>query len=147
MVDPTGGPFNFNNEKRYNCEVAKRKIKLIVIKYVNGRYVYFDSGDYAQRDNVMLDGRTITHDHGGVWQVMRLVNFLTNGRYVFEHSGRGVNIYCNGLRVSRYDQVDNVQQCHDILYQRLGILVFGGPGDMANNDPRDIDSIVYRKVK
>ena len=143
MVDPTGGPFNFNNEKRYNCEVAKRKIKLIVIKYVNGRYVYFDSGDYAQRDNVMLDGRTITHDHGGVWQVMRLVNFLTNGRYVFEHAGRGVNIYCNGLRVSRYDQVDNIQQCHDILYQRLGILVMGGPNSMRHHDPRDINHIIY----
>ena len=135
--------FRFKEEMRYNCMTSNRPKRQITVHYENGKY-RFKPGIFAQRPIVKLGGARILHpSSSSVNDIMEMVNFVKNGRIVFEHSGYGVNLYANGRVIQRYGQVHNIWQCHDILYQRLGILVMGGPNSMRHHDPRDINHIIY----
>lgn len=142
MLRTIDGSFQHQNKMRYDCRMSAPKNKLITLFYKNAGY-RLDDNRLAERRNPKLNGRLNSHEHTVVNQIIQMINFVYNGRVSLQYHNSGINIYVNNVHQFRYEAVHNIMQCHDILYQRLCILVMGGPNSMMHHDPRDINHIIY----
>ena len=135
------GPFQFNDNKRYNCglEVPPKKERLITVV---GGDVFRMNGEAVGKAPVKLNGRSVTCDyHVGVNNAMRMINALYNGRITIVHKRGGLTVYKNGVEAHRHNEVRSMYQMFDILYQHFGIIIHL-PNDNDYNI-NDIKRILY----